>query len=476
MKIETGKMIAVDVRKSLDTNPKTQRPKLTIDNFLIAMQMDRRYANMRYNELGDRPEIHDIIVDGKPMIKKWSDADSAASENYMENAYELYSPPKHEKALRLLFEERRYHPIRDVVDAIKWDGEERCEHFLNKWALVEDSDYSREVSRLIFAGGIWRLYNPGCKFDDVPILYGPNQGEGKSTLVRFLAIKDEWYGEVTMMEGQQAIEQLQGKWICEISELLALTKNREQESAKAYITRTVDTYRKPWDKNVTDLPRRCIMIGSTNVLALSDKSGNRRYYPVEVHSNGYEIFDHEQEIRAYILQCWAEAREKYKRGEMPNYANRKLVSVYRQMQEEATQDDWRVGAIQAFLDLKKPCELTCVREISHRALSPNPDFPKEPNLIESKEISLVVNKMPDWKRVGTRRVGNYGKQKAWVKLAPVKYDDEKKPESEPEKVPEKEPEKEKKPEKKSPAKAEKEEQEEIAPLWVEEDDDDELPF
>ena len=283
-------MIAVEVRKNLQPNRKTGKPLLTIENFLTAMEEDKRYANIRFNELSGRAEVHNIIVDGKPQIKKWTDADEAASERYMETAYELYSPPKHERALRLLFEERRYNPIRDVIDNVKWDGTERCENFLTKWALVEDSDYTREVSRLIFAGGIHRLYEPGTKFDDVVILIGTRQGEGKSTLVRWLAVKDEWYGEVTLFDGQQAIEQLQGKWICEISELLALTKTKEQEAAKAYITRAVDSYRKPWDKNVTDLPRRCVFIGtSNNSNPLSDKSGNRRYYPVEVKCEGYDL-------------------------------------------------------------------------------------------------------------------------------------------------------------------------------------------
>ena len=470
MKIETGMRLAVDIRKSLDINKKTGKPNLTIDNFLTAMQEDKRYANIRYNEMTERPEIHGILVEGEPMIKKWSDADEAASENYMENAYSLYSPPKHEKALRLLFEKRRYNPIRDVVDAIKWDGEERCEHFLNRWARVEDSEYTREVSRLIFAGGIHRLYNPGCKFDDVPILIGTKQGEGKSTLVKFLAIKDEWYGEVTLVEGQQAIEQLSGKWICEISELLALTKTKEQEAAKAYITRAVDSYRKPWDKNVTEMPRRCIFIGtSNNANPLTDKTGNRRYYPVTVQSDGYEIFEHEAEIRAYILQCWAEAREKYMKKQMPNYADRKLVKVYRERQEEAMQDDWRVGAIQEFLDQKKPGELTCVREISHRALSSNSDFPKEPSLIESKDIGMIMDKMPGWKRVGIRKVGSYGKQRAWVKLNP-------------EEIPETAavtPSAAKSAAKEEQKQEQKTQQEEVAPLWEEEDDDDDglgLPF
>lgn len=391
---------------------------MTIDNFLIVMRNDRHYDGVRFNVLSQRGEIHSVR-DGMPQIIPWDDADEANSRNYIESAYELYGKDKHEDALRIFMKEREYNPIIDLVEGIEWDGIPRCEQFLTRWALCEDTPYVHEVSRLIFAGGIHRLYAPGTKFDDVPILIGTRQGEGKSSLIRWLAIHDKYYGEVTMMEGQQAIEQLQGKWICEISELLALTKTKEQEAAKAYITRSVDSYRKPWGKNVTDLPRRCIMIGSTNRSdPLTDKTGNRRYYPVEVHCSGYDLYDHEDEVRDYICQCWAEARDRYKAGKMPNYADRKLVKEYREAQENAMQDDWRQGAIEAFLEQKVEGEYTCVREVCHRALSSNPDFPKEPSLVESKDIAMIMNKLPDWERVGTRKVGNYGKQKAWRKIKP----------------------------------------------------------
>lgn len=414
--IEVGKLMALEVRPGLQSTKRKGKPDLTIDNFLTVMNMDKQYAGIRFNEMSGNAEVHSI-VDGKPIIEKWSDSHLAASEHYMESKYDLYSTQKHEKALRLLFEERRYNPVRDIVDSIEWDGQNRCEFFLRDWALVEDTPYTREVSRLIFAGGINRLYHPGCKFDDVPLLIGTHQGEGKSTLVRWLAINDDYYGEVNIMEGQQAIEQLQGKWICEISELLALTKTKEQEAAKAYITRAVDTYRKPWDKNVTDLPRRCIMIGTTNRAdPLSDKSGNRRWYPVEVFSNGYDLHDHEQECRDYIMQCWAEARERLKLGKMPSFADRKLVSFYRQAQEAAMQDDWRVGAILSFLETKAEGEYTCVRELCHRALSNNQDFPREPSLIESKDIGMIMNKQPDWKRVEGIRFKLYGRQRGWKKV------------------------------------------------------------
>ena len=404
-----------ETKAGLEHGGKNDEPLCTTENFLRIMLQDRQYEGVRYNELSGRAEIH-TRKNGGVEIRKWSDADEAYSRNYIEHQYKLYSKDKHSDALRILFEERKYNPIIDIVDSLKWDGENRCEHFLSRWAKAEDSPYTREVSRLIFAGGIHRLYCPGTKFDDVPILIGTEQGEGKSTLVRFLAIHDSYYGEVTAVEGQPAIEQLQGKWICEIAELLAMTKSKEQEAVKAYITRQVDTYRKPWDKNVSEFPRRCIMIGSSNdSCPLIDKTGNRRFYPIEVHSNGYEIYKHEQEIRDYILQCWAEARDRYKQGKMPNYANQEYVYLYREAQENAMQDDWRVGAIQAFLDRKNPGELTCVREVCHRALSPNPDFPKEPSLAESKDIGRILNKLKDWERVGSRSVGSYGKQKCWRK-------------------------------------------------------------
>ena len=394
---------------------KSDKLKNEISNYVSIMQNDERYAGIKYNELAGRAEVH-TVKNGEIDIEPWSDADEAQSMMYIESKYGLYNKDKHSSALRILFNERSYNPIKEIVDGIKWDGEPRCRYFLRDWAKVEDNAYSQEVSRLIFAGGIHRLYNPGCKFDDVPILIGTKQGEGKSSLIRFLAIHDKYYGEVNLMEGQAAIEQLRGRWICEISELLALTKNKEQEAAKAYITRQVDSYRKPWDKNVSDLPRRCIMIGSTNNDApLTDKTGNRRYYPVEVHCNGYDLFDHEQECRGYILQCWAEARELYRQHKMPNYADRKLTALYREAQENATQDDWRVGAVAAYLERKLPGELTCVREVCHKALSPNPDFPKEPSLVESKDIGAIITRLPDWEKCGTKRIANYGAQKCWKK-------------------------------------------------------------
>ena len=281
---------------------------------------------------------------------------------------------------------------------------------------TDDTPYTREVSRLIFAGGIHRLYNPGCKFDDVPILIGTKQGEGKSSLIRFLAVKDEWYGEVNQFDGQQAIEQLYGKWVCEISELLALTRKKEVEASKAYITRAVDSYRRPYDRNTVDLPRRCIFIGTTNNATPLVDVQNRRWYPVTMHTSGYDLYDHEQECREYIIQCWAEMRDKYKAHDKSaqNFAKRELLDVYRQEQDNARQDDWREGAIESYLAQKSPGDYVCVRELTNKALA-NGGIGHDPSVLESKDIGMIMAKFDDWEKSERHYFPEYGRQRSWQK-------------------------------------------------------------
>lgn len=388
-------------------------PKPTIENFYAIMDKDVWYSGVRFNLLANRPEIH---KDGQ--ITAWTDADEAASKGYIESKYKIHSEGKHADALRLLFKNREYNPVQDLVDSLKWDGTNRIESFLTEWAKADDTPYVREVSRLIFAGGINRLYRPGCKFDDVPVLIGTSQGEGKSSLVMWLAMHDSFFSEVTEIEGQRAIEQLEGAWICEVAELLALTRSKEQEGVKAYVTRQRDKYRKPYDKQTIELPRRCIFVGTTNNDAfLRDKTGNRRWYPVQVHSDGYWLHDHEQECRDYIVQCWAEAKVRFDRGEMPAYADESLRQEYKTAQDNAMEDDWRVGAIQMYLDGKLMGDRVCVRQVAHEALSPDRDHPKDPTKQESTEISRILCNMKGWKKSGsTHRFAQYGIQKYWEKL------------------------------------------------------------
>ena len=386
----------------------------TIQGFLDIMLNDPFYSGIRFNVMSQTAEYY---KDGKAV--RWSDADEAASQAYIEKAYNLYQKEKHTAALRLLFKAREYNPVQDLIETVRWDGKERCENFLTKWGGVEKTPYAQEVSRLIFAGGIWRLYSPGCKFDDVPILIGTRQGEGKSSLIRFLAINDAYYGECNLFEGKEAIEQLAGKWIIEIGELLALTRKKEVEASKAYITRTWDHYRKPFDRNPVDLPRRCIFLGTSNNPQPLVDVQNRRWYPVTLHTSGYDLFDHEAECRDYIMQCWAEMRDKYKAHDKfsQNFAKRELLDVYREQQDNARQDDWREGAIEAYLADKAPGEFVCIRELTQKALAKD-GIGHDPTVVESKDLGMIMARFEEWTRTGRHYFAEYGQQRAWQKATP----------------------------------------------------------
>ena len=268
------------------------------------------------------------------------------------------------------------------------------------------------------------MYSPGCKFEDVPVLIGTAQGEGKSTIVRWLAMHDSYFAEVKTIEGKEAIEQLDGAWICEVAELLALTKTKEQEAVKSYISCQRDKYRRPYDRQTSEIPRRCIFIGTTNnEHFLKDKTGNRRWYPVTVHSSAYWLYDHEQECRDYIIQCWAEAKARYDKGEIPNFANKELREEYKAAQEDAMEDDWRVGSIEQFLDAQEVGTYVCVQQIKREALSPSKEFPQDLISKESQEISTLMGKFLGWEKVGKHYVRDYGQQRCWQKKGESKNAD-----------------------------------------------------
>ena len=405
------------------------KPKNTIFNFKSIMLKKDFYSNVRFNILANYPERHIVTVrNGEEHIevRRWTDADEAMSKEYIEQEFGIYSDKKHYDALRILFQERAYNPVLEILQNLpKWDGVERCEHFLTEWAKADDTPYVRECSRLIFAGGVWRMMLPGCKMDDVVVLVG-KQGGGKSSLVRFLALHDDYFGEIKTVDGDKATEQLAGKWICEIPELAAFTRAKEVEAVKAFITRQKDSYRKPYDRNVDDRPRRCIFIGSTNnPNFLVDLTGNRRFYPVHTNNIGYDLFKHEEECRDYIAKCWAEALQKYNEGRMPNYADERLVEDYRKAQENATQDDWRIGAIEAYLAAKSIGEFVCVKEIAEKVLSPDKDHPQNPTPRDSKDIGIIMSQMDGWEKSSKPEyTPGYGRQRGWLKVARMKCEAE----------------------------------------------------
>lgn len=380
------------------------KPMSTIDNFLMILRNDSMFESLRFNQLSYAPEH---VVNGK--LERWQDKDDSKARLYIEQKYKIHNREKLDDALRILFAEREYHPIKQIIEAVEWDGISRINNLFIKWLKCEDTPYTREVTRLVFAGGIHRLYNPGCKFDDVAVLIGTKQGEGKSTFARWLAIQDDFFTEVTEIEGQKGIEAIEGAWICEIAELLAVTKTKEVEAVKSYITKQVDRYRRPFDRRTTDHKRQCVFIGTTNKEQfLTDKTGNRRWYPIKVNSIGYDIHDCKDEIKYDILQAWVEAKQLYDEGKLQPYADRSLIDEIRKMQGQAVEDDYRIGMIEEYLKNKTE---VCILELWQKAL--DNQFGK-PTRRESNEIVLILQSFDGWVRDDKpSRSPEYGLQRYW---------------------------------------------------------------
>ena len=385
----------------------------TADNFLKILEYDDHFRCVRFNLLRGVPEKH-----RKTSVTLWDDTDDAEARTYIEANYGLFNLQKYEDAFAVFQHKREYDPIQTRIGAAVWDGKPRAEMMLIRWLGAEDTPYNRECSRLLFAGGVNRAFCPGSKFDDVIVLIGP-QGGGKSTFCQWLALSPELYSSVKTIRGQKGLEAIQGKWICEIEELLATLANdqggtKSEENAKAFLSTASDFYRKPYAKRPTDSPRHCIFIGTTNRNEfLTDKTGNRRWYPVHVTADGHWLHDHEKECREDILQAWAEMKVAYDNGDPLSLpvANAEMLDEIRQQQSDAEQDDWREGLIEDYISGK---ERVCLLEVWQNALYLNraPYFPDMKRKDSNELSTIIVNKL-GWKRGNVERFNEFGKQKSF---------------------------------------------------------------
>ncbi|MEE1321412.1 MAG: VapE family protein [Acutalibacteraceae bacterium] len=370
----------------------------TISNFLVILETDDFFSTLRFNLLTGRPEFRG---------RNFTNADRSTAIHYIERLYNLKSEKDLDHAIQIFLQKRQYHPIREKIKKLSWDKKERISDFLSFVMGAEDNEYTKECSRLIFHCAIARAFEPGCKCDNIIVLQG-KQGNGKTTITQWLAMEEAWYGRVSDIRGNTGIEQIQGKWICEISELLALSGADRQEEAKQYFDRKTDSYRRPYTQYSEDIPRQCIFIGTTNLRQpFKDKTGNRRYFPVYCNVEPGEIYYREKEIKDYIQQCWAEAYELYLKGGIRTNVSPEIYRTTIQMQKNALEDDWREGIIADYLTDKAE---VCVIELWEQALKEQ----GKPTMRQSREIAIILDGFEDWERgKSTKIFEKYKSQKYW---------------------------------------------------------------
>ena len=198
--------------------------------------------------------------------------------------------------------EYQFDPIIDYLDALKWDGKKRIDTWLTVYLGAEDTPLHRAMGRKWLLAAVRRVRQPGCKFDNIPTLEGP-QGSLKSTLVREMAGDRENFSDADILQSDKREQQelCEGVWFYEIAELSGLHKG-EVEKVKAFASRQEDKARAAYARRVSVRPRTCVFVGTTNDDEyLQDQTGNRRFWPIRIGRIDIEAFRRDRD------QLFAEA-------------------------------------------------------------------------------------------------------------------------------------------------------------------------
>ena len=331
---------------------KSGHVKNTLHNLTLILENDPNLKGVVFNQLLDGMEIKGEVPWNHPS-KFWRDADDAQLISYVDAHYGTFSARNYDIAVTKVADDRAYHPIREFIESLpEWDKIPRVDTLLVDYLGAADTAYVRAVTRKTLCAAISRVLRPGCKFDSMLVLNGP-QGVGKSTLIAKLA--GEWFSDSLNLgdtKDKTAAEKLQGYWILEIGELAGL-KKAEVETLRSFLSRQNDIYRAAFGKRATPHLRQCVFFGTTNAESgyLRDTTGNRRFWPVKTPGSGKKQswnLTHEE-----ILQIWAETLVYVRQGEKL-YLSPEMDALAKDEQREAMESDEREGLVREYLDTLLP--------------------------------------------------------------------------------------------------------------------------
>ena len=336
----------------LQVSPKSGLPKATIDNIWIILEHDPRLkGKFALNDFAGRGEVLGALPWAEDDRRRfWDDNDNAGLYWYLEKYYQITGNGKIDGALSLHSAKHAFNDIEAYLMGLQWDMTPRLDKIFIDYLGAEDTPYTRAVTRKAFVAAVARALNPGAKFDYMTILSGP-QGIGKSTLLDKMS--KGWFNDsIRTFEGKEASELLQGVWLVEISELDAF-RHSDVSRIKQFLSQRADRFRAAYGRHVKELPRRCVFFGTTNSDDyLHDKTGNRRFWPIDVGRNPVTKNVWKQ-LPEELDQLWAEAVTYWRLGE-PLYLSGEVADAAKAQQECHREVSVREGLILDFLEKEVP--------------------------------------------------------------------------------------------------------------------------
>ena len=428
------------------TKDKEPRIKPSAKNVLLIMANDRNLKDtFGLNTFSQQLDIlKDLPWRGKEEGEQWQDSDDSQLRNYFDVTYKLQARAVIEDAFIETANKHRFHPVRDYLNSLKWDGVPRAETLFIDFLNAVDTNFTREATVNFLKAAVARVFHAGCKFDNC-ITFSGAQGIGKTTLLGTLGKK--WYNEsLTSFNGKDPLEQLQGSWIVELGEMQA-TKKAENDQIKAFLSRRVDKFRKSFGKRVQEYPRQCVFAATTNdLIFLKDRTGGRRFWPIIV-AYGAKKDPSLDLTEEYVNSVWAEAVYLYRKNPSLLLSKAALAEV-EELQDSFTEGLEKVGLIEDYLDKKLPDNWKDMELFERRAYldgySEEDEKTGTPrtcvctleiwcevfggergkaNQYELREISAIMQRMKNWDGINrtsgnpyTARVGKlYGKQRVFMR-------------------------------------------------------------
>lgn len=425
-------------QRLLEVNSQTGSIKSTLDNIRLILEHDPLLkGRFALNQFASRGEVLGPLPwDTNGRRRLWDDNDNYGLYWYLEKVYRITGNGKIDGALSLHSTAHAFNDVQDYLNSCvgKWDGVQRLDKLFVDYLGAKDTPYNRAVTRKAFVAAVARAMHPGCKYDNMVILSGP-QGIGKSTLLDKMS--HGWFNDsIRTFEGKEASELLQGVWLVEVSELDAFRRT-DVSRIKQFLSLRADRFRAAYGRNVKEIPRSCIFFGTTNTSDfLQDTTGNRRFWPVDVgevsHTkNVWKDLDNERD------QIWAEAMVRWQAGESL-FLTGDIENDAKIKQEEHREASSREGVVRAFLELDVPedwqkwtvdkrkmfwagnliddvktvkRDRICALEVWCEAFNGNI---KDIKSSDAREINGIIAATPGWeKSPGVMRMGPYGTQRGY---------------------------------------------------------------
>jgi hypothetical protein len=358
-----------------------------VGNVLLALKQEPEimnafgYDEMMRTEMLLRPLFHkDPNFTPRPV----TDADVTAAQAHLQwFGFRRLGKDVMHGAIDKHAREHSFHPVRDYLDGLKWDGKGRLGTWLHDYLGAEQSEYAEQIGTMFLISMVARIYQPGCKLDYMMVLEGA-QGTLKSAACHILA-GQYFSDQLPDITSKEAFQHLRGKWLIEVAELRAYSR-AAIDHFKEFLVRDTERYRPPYGRKEVHEPRQCAFIGTTNKrLYLRDETGNRRFWPVETGEIDLERLRQDRD------QLFAEAVQLYRAG-VPWWPDGEFEQQHIAPEQEARYepDVWE-QPIARFLDKLHEPKRTTIYQVALRALDYEPERPLIP---KSKDEPQPVRGTP----------------------------------------------------------------------------------